>query len=153
MSELRDILSQPVSAGSRLPEQPTVPFPKGKRILLVEDNALNQEIAVEILREAGFAVEVAADGSIAVEKMKTAKPDQYDLILMDIQMPILNGYEATRQIRAMDSPYCKEIPILAMTANAFEEDRQDAIAAGMNGHLAKPIDIQTLLKTLAEVLH
>ena len=151
MSELRDILSQPVPVCPLEPEQQTA-SPKGKRILLVEDNALNQEIAVEILREAGFAVEVAADGSIAVEKMRVAKPGQYDLILMDIQMPILNGYEATRQIRAMDSPCCKEIPILAMTANAFEEDRQDAIAAGMNGHLAKPIDLKALLKTLSEIL-
>mgnify|MGYP002620549127 FL=1 len=113
---------------------------------------LYQEIAAELLREAGFAVEVAPDGSVAVEKMREAKDGQYDLILMDVQMPLLNGYEATRQIRAMDRNYCKQIPILAMTANAFDEDRQEAIAAGMNGHLAKPIDLKVLLKTLSEIL-
>ena len=113
---------------------------------------LNQEIAAELLREADFAVEVAPDGSVAVEKMREAKDGQYDLILMDVQMPLLNGYEATRQIRAMDRNYCKQIPILAMTANAFDEDRQEAIAAGMNGHLAKPIDLKVLLKTLSEIL-
>ena len=113
---------------------------------------LYQEIAAELLREAGFAVEVAPDGSVAVEKMREAKDGQYDLILMDVQMPLLNGYEATRQIRAMDRNYCKQIPILAMTANAFDEDRQEVIAAGMNGHLAKPIDLKVLLKTLSEIL-
>lgn len=118
----------------------------------MEDNTLNQEIAAELLLEAGFSVEVAADGSVAVEKMRHGQPGQYDLILMDIQMPVLNGYDATRKIRAMDSPYCKAIPILAMTANAFEEDRQDAIAAGMRGHLAKPIDLKALTNTLATAL-
>ena len=111
---------------------------------------LYQEIAAELLREAGFAVEVAPDGSVAVEKMREAKDGQYDLILMDVQMPLLNGYEATRQIRAMDRNYCKQIPILAMTANAFDEDRQEAIAAGMNGHMAKPIHVDKLLLTLME---
>ena len=152
MSELRDILSQPVPATVSEPERKTA-SPKGKRILLVEDNVLNQEIAVEILQEAGFTVEVASDGSVAVEKMKTARQGQYDLILMDVQMPVMDGYEATRQIRAMEAPCCKQIPILAMTANAFEEDRQNALAAGMNGHLAKPIDLKVLLKTLSEILN
>ena len=151
MSELRDILSRPVAEAPAKQKQATTPL-NGKRILLVEDNELNQEIAVEILQEAGFVVDVAQDGSVAVEKMRDDQQERYDLILMDIQMPVMNGYEATRQIRAMDSPYCREIPILAMTANAFEEDRQDAIAAGMNGHLAKPIDLRTLLKTLSEAL-
>ena len=150
MSELRDILSRPV--GEPPVKQKPAVSPNGKRILLVEDNELNQEIAVEILQEAGFVVDVAPDGSVAVEKMRDAQQERYDLILMDIQMPVMNGYEATRQIRAMDSPYCREIPILAMTANAFEEDRQAAIAAGMNGHLAKPIDLHVLLKTLSEAL-
>ena len=124
----------------------------GKKILLVEDNELNQEIATEILKEAGFLVELAEDGSIAVEKMAAATPGQYDLILMDIQMPIMNGYEATRQIRAMDSAYCREIPILAMTANAFEEDRTLATEAGMNGYLTKPIDVEKMMKTIASFL-
>ena len=152
MSELRDILSQPVPLPAPKPEQ-KAPSHAGKRILLVEDNALNQEIAVEILREAGFLVEVASDGSVAVEKMRNAVPGQYDLILMDIQMPVMDGYEATRKIRAMEAPFCRAIPILAMPANAFEEDRQDAIAAGMNGHLAKPIDPNAFLKTLSEILN
>ena len=152
MSKLRDILSQPVPLPAPKPEQ-KAPSHAGKRILLVEDNALNQEIAVEILREAGFLVEVASDGSVAVEKMRNAVPGQYDLILMDIQMPVMDGYEATRKIRAMEAPFCRAIPILAMTANAFEEDRQDAIAAGMNGHLAKPIDPNAFLKTLSEILN
>ena len=152
MSELRDILSQPVPLPAPKPEQ-KAPSHAGKRILLVEDNALNQEIAVEILREAGFLVEVASDGSVAVDKMRNAVPGQYDLILMDIQMPVMDGYEATRKIRAMEAPFCRAIPILAMTANAFEEDRQDAIAAGMNGHLAKPIDPNAFLKTLSEILN
>ncbi len=125
---------------------------RGKKILLVEDNELNQEIATEILKEAGFLVEVAEDGAIAVEKMAGAEPGQYDLILMDIQMPVMNGYEATRQIRAMDSTYCREIPILAMTANAFEEDRTLAIEAGMNGYLTKPIDVEKMMKTIASFL-
>ena len=138
-------------------EEPTTAQPAGtdmhgKKILLVEDNELNQEIATEILKAAGFLVEVAEDGSVAVGKMAAATPGQYDLILMDIQMPIMNGYEATRQIRAMDSAYCREIPILAMTANAFEEDRTLAIETGMNGYLTKPIDVEKMMKTIASFL-
>ncbi len=125
---------------------------KGRKILLVEDNSLNQEIAVAILEEAGFVVEVADDGSIAVEKMEAAKTGQYDLVLMDIQMPVMNGYEATRRIRAMESLYCRQIPIIAMTANAFEEDRALALQAGMNDYLAKPIRIDQMLKVISKVL-
>ena len=124
----------------------------GKKILLVEDNELNQEIAVEILQEAGFVMEVADDGAVAVEKMKAARSGMYDLILMDIQMPVMNGYEAARQIRALEDPEIAGIPIIAMTANAFDEDKQQALDAGMNGHVAKPIDIPILMKTLTEVL-
>ena len=113
---------------------------------------MNQEIAVEILSEVGFIVEVAEDGNIAVEKMKVSTPDQYDLILMDIQMPIMNGYEATRQIRAMKAEHCKNIPILAMTANAFEDDRVKAMQVGMNGYLTKPIKIDEMLKSIDSVL-
>ena len=126
--------------------------PEGEKILLVEDNELNQEIAVEILRQAGFAVEVASDGLEAVRKMESADAGRYDAILMDIQMPVMDGYEATRRIRAMGTPSCKDVPIVAMTANAFEEDRRAALAAGMNGHVAKPIDIASLLKTLSEAI-
>ena len=125
---------------------------RGKKILLVEDNELNQEIATEILKAAGVLVEVAEDGAVAVGKMAEAAPGQYALILMDIQMPVMNGYEATRQIRAMDSTYCRTIPILAMTANAFEEDRMLATEAGMNGYLTKPIDVEKMMKTIASFL-
>ncbi len=124
----------------------------GRKLLLVEDNELNQEIAKTILEEEGFVVDTADDGTIAVEKMKEMPADAYDLILMDIQMPMMDGYEATRIIRAMEDPVKCSIPIVAMTANAFEEDRQKAMDAGMSGHLAKPIDIDRLFETLREIL-
>ena len=118
----------------------------------MEDNELNQEIAVEILQETGFIMDVADDGAVAVEKIKESEPGRYDLILMDIQMPILNGYEATKQIRALNKPGVSDIPIIAMTANAFDEDKKAAFAAGMNGHIAKPIDIPKLMELLTEIL-
>lgn len=123
----------------------------GKRILLAEDNKLNQEIAVTVLQEAGFDVEVADDGVIAVEKLRQAEAGYYDVILMDIQMPNMNGYQAARTIRSLDHPLAG-IPIFAMTANAFAEDKEQAKAAGMNGHIAKPIDIKILMNTLKKVL-
>lgn len=125
---------------------------KGKKILLTEDNELNREIAVELLKEEGFILDTAEDGTIAVEKMRTAKPGQYDLILMDIQMPIMDGYEATRQIRKLENPETANIPIVAITANAFEEDRQKALEAGMNEHASKPIDLARLLEVVKKVL-
>ena len=125
----------------------------GKKVLLVEDNELNREIAECILTENGFAVDTAQDGEEAVTKMRNANAGQYDLILMDIQMPKLNGYEATRQIRAFQEKDKADIPVIAMTANAFEEDRQAAFDAGMNGHIAKPVEIESLVKTLREILY
>ncbi len=121
-------------------------------ILLAEDNELNQEIAVAILTEAGFTVEIASNGQIAVNMLLTAGPGYYNLVLMDVQMPIMDGYAATRAIRALDDQRLASIPILAMTANAFEEDRRDALLAGMNGHIAKPIDIDKLFETLDEIM-
>ncbi len=125
---------------------------EGKKILLVEDNELNREIAMEILEEEGVLVDTAEDGDIAVEKMAAAAEGQYDLILMDIQMPRMNGYEATKAIRKLPNAYAASIPIIAMTANAFDEDKKDALDAGMNGHVAKPIDVPKLLHTLTEML-
>lgn len=124
----------------------------GKRILLAEDNDLNAEIAIEILGEKGFIIERAADGQICCDMLNAAPDNYYDLILMDIQMPNMNGYEATRVIRKMMDSKKAHIPILAMTANAFEEDKRNAIRAGMNGHLTKPIDMHELMKTLAGVI-
>ena len=125
----------------------------GKRILLAEDNDLNAEIAMELLTEMGLAVEWARDGDICVSMMERAEGGYYDLILMDIQMPDMNGYQAAEAIRKMDDPSKAGIPIVAMTANAFEEDKENAYAAGMNAHLAKPADIQKMMKTLAEFLY
>lgn len=124
----------------------------GKRILLAEDNEMNQLIAVEILKSAGFAIDIASNGVEAVEKMEQAPAGTYDVILMDIQMPVMDGYEAAKRIRAMEDQKKAEIPIIAVTANAFEEDRKIALEAGMNGHLAKPYDIDAIMKTLSELL-
>ena len=122
------------------------------RILLAEDVDLNQEIAVAILGDAGFSTEVADNGRIAVDMLKKSEPGYYKLILMDVQMPVMNGYEATKLIRALDNKELASIPIIAMTANAFEEDKKEALQCGMNGHIAKPIDISILLKTLDKIL-
>ena len=125
---------------------------RGARVLVVEDNELNREIAVEILQNVGFEVETASDGSIAVEMVKQAEEGRYDLILMDIQMPVMDGYEATRAIRYLPRRDVVELPIIAMTANAFEEDRERALQNGMNAHIAKPLDVEALVNTLARIL-
>ena len=125
---------------------------KGKRILLVEDNMMNREISTEYLQDFGFLVENAENGKEACEMLKNSNPGFFDLVLMDIQMPIMNGYEATREIRKFENKELANIPILAMTANAFDEDKKAAKEAGMNGHLSKPIDIPELIKMLKEVL-
>ncbi|KAI4443794.1 Sensor histidine kinase RcsC [Schaedlerella arabinosiphila] len=122
------------------------------RILLAEDNELNQEIAEAILGDAGFEVEIAENGQIAVDMLNKVEPGYYQLVLMDVQMPVMNGYEATREVRSLDNPEIANIPILAMTANAFEEDKQAALRCGMNGHIAKPIDIDNLFGTLRQIL-
>ena len=125
---------------------------RGKCILLVEDNELNREIAVEILNEYGFLVDTAENGAEAVEKVKKSKPGGYDLVLMDVQMPVMNGYEATRRIRALNDPVLSKIIILAMTANAFDEDRKEALEYGMNGFLSKPIVVEELIDALQKNL-
>ncbi len=125
----------------------------GKRILLAEDNEMNQMIAEAILTEAGLEVEIVGDGTEAVEKMETVPAGYYDIIMMDIQMPVMDGYEAAKRIRSMDDKRKAGIPIIAVTANAFEEDRKTALEAGMNGHLAKPYDIPAIMETLKELLN
>ena len=125
----------------------TIPL-KGMKVLLVEDNEMNREIAEEILTENGLIVDTANDGDIAVDKVRKAAPGDYELILMDVQMPRMNGYDATKAIRKLDDPQKSRIPIIAMTANAFEEDKKNALDAGMNGHLAKPIEVQKLIQML-----
>ena len=105
-----------------------------------------------VLEEAGFTTEIAENGQIAVDMLEKSQPGYYRLVLMDVQMPVMDGYEATRAIRALENRKLASIPILAMTANAFEEDRQAALRSGMNGHIAKPIDVKNLIKTLSSVL-
>ena len=154
MSELRNCLYSIVNAEETkdLDDKKDLSALHTGRILLAEDNELNQEIAAAILSEAGFSTEIASNGQIAVDMLKNSKPGYYRLILMDIQMPVMGGYEATRIIRNLEDKELSSVPILAMTANAFEEDRQEALRCGMNGHIAKPIDIDKLFDTLNEVL-
>ena len=157
MSDLRESLLD--ALGHQKTDDPSGAFPasdqtkvfEGKRILLVEDNELNTEIAIEILSEYGFVVSSAENGQEAVEKVSAAEPGAYDLVLMDIQMPVMDGYEATRQIRALDDPKVSSIPIIAMTANAFEEDKKAALKSGMNGFISKPIVIDEVIEALSEV--
>ncbi len=153
LSELRSVLAAPYTEkkDEDAPAEPELRF-DGKKILLVEDNELNQEIAQSILEMAGFVIDTADDGSIAVKMMKEKPAGTYDVILMDVQMPIMNGYEATRAIRALKSKKKANIPIVAMTANAFEEDKKEALEAGMNGYAAKPIEIDKLMQTLKDLL-
>lgn len=124
----------------------------GTRILLTEDNDLNAEIAVELLQEEGCTVDRAKDGVECVDMLEKAANGTYQLILMDIQMPVMNGYDAARKIRGLDDPQKANIPIIAMTANAFTEDRQVALDAGMNDHIAKPINMNVLVPTLRKYL-
>ena len=154
LSELRNCLNSIVSIGEDGEgdrDEKVVPIHTG-RILLAEDVDLNQEIAVAILGDAGFQIEVAGNGQIAVDMLKKSKPGYYQTILMDIQMPVMNGYEATKEIRKLENRKLASIPIIAMTANAFEEDKREAIKSGMNGHIAKPIDVKELFRTLNSIL-
>ena len=152
MSDIRETLLTAI--GQKKAETETSIFPaadldfRGRSVLLVEDNELNSEIAVEILNEYGFVVDTAENGAEAVEKVKNATPGDYDLVLMDVQMPVMNGYEATRQIRALPDPALAGITILAMTANAFNEDRKKALECGMDSFLSKPIVIEELICAL-----
>ena len=153
LSELRKVLAEPFRVQStQTPALPPKASFDGKHLLLVEDNALNREIAIEILKEAGFLVDTAGDGVEAVEKMEQSVPGPSDLILMDLPMPRMDGSAATRRISAQTAPRKAGIPIFAMTANAFAEDRLKALQAGMNEHLSKPIDPDALYRLLVKYL-
>ena len=154
LSELKGCLNSIVNSGREQEALERRPEPVRKgRILLTEDNELNQEIAVAILEGAGFTTDVAENGQVAVEMLSSSQPGYYQLVLMDVQMPVMNGYEATRAIRRLENRKLADIPILAMTANAFEEDKQEALRSGMNGHIAKPINIELLMKELDQILN
>ena len=135
-------------------EKPQYPFGnfEGKRILLVEDNSLNREIATVLLEETGAVVEEAENGLVAVNMVKNSSPGYYDLVFMDIQMPVMNGYDSTRHIRALERPDIKSMPIIAMSANAFAEDIKLCKESGMNEHIAKPIDFGKVLEILEKYL-
>lgn len=152
MSDLRETLMTALGQKKEQTNDDVLPEAdfnfKNKHILLVEDNELNSEIATEILTEYGFIVDTAENGAEALEKVSTSKPGTYDLVLMDVQMPIMNGYEATKRIRKLKDPAIANISILAMTANAFDEDRKKALESGMDGFLSKPIVIEELVQAL-----
>ncbi len=155
MSDLRDTL---LNAFGQLKEEnhfmPDISADfAGKHLLLVEDNELNREIALEMLGEYGFRIDTAENGSEALEKVSASRPGEYDLVLMDIQMPVMDGYEATRHIRMLDEPSQSSIPIIAMTANAFDEDRKAASECGMNGFISKPIVIDEVVEELKKIFN
>lgn len=156
VSDLRDTLFSVIGKKDAIDKTPVIPVTAkelhGKRLLLVEDNELNREIAEELLTEEGFVIETAEDGNIGVEMVKNSESGYYDLVLMDIQMPIMNGYEATKAIRKLENPALANIPIVAMTANAFEEDRRTALESGMNDHVAKPINVDILIEVISRIL-
>ena len=156
LSELREVLMSPEQRKLIQNENQKIQAASqtsyaGKKVLLVEDNELNREIATAIMEEIGLDVDVAEDGTDAVNIMSSERGNNYDLIFMDIQMPKMDGYTATREIRTLNNSKCANIPIIAMTANAFEEDRKKAIKAGMNGHIAKPISSDVILENLDQI--
>lgn len=132
--------------------QEEVSIVNGKHILIVEDIDVNRLILCKILNTRGAACDVAVNGKEAVDKFGSSEPGAYDLILMDVQMPVMDGYEATRTIRAGEHPCAKSVPIIAMTANAFADDVQAALESGMNAHVSKPIVLEQVEKTIREVL-
>ena len=157
LSDLRDALLTATGHAPKAAEPDVLPEAQadfhGRRVLLVEDNELNREIAVEILHEYGFLVDTAENGAIAVDKVRSSPADRYDLVLMDIQMPVMDGYTATQRIRALNDPARAAVPIVAMTANVFEEERKRAFDCGMNAFLSKPLVIDALIAALQDILH
>lgn len=153
MSELRKVLTKPMDIKEEtLQKTERENRYSGKKVLLVEDNELNREIAIALLEEIGISVDCVEDGTDAVERMNEVDDDRYDLIFMDIQMPKMDGYMTTREIRTLKNNKKANIPIVAMTANAFEEDKEKSFKAGMNAHITKPIDIKIILAVLDQVL-
>ena len=157
LSDLRDTLLTAIGHMQTAEEQDILPGKsadfRGRHILLVEDNELNREIAMTILHEYGFLVDIAENGAVAVEKIRTSDPGRYDLVLMDVQMPVMDGCTATQRIRALEDPVRAAVPIVAMTANVFEEERKRAFDCGMNGFLSKPIVIEELIDALKDIIH
>ena len=157
LSDLRDTLLTAIGHMQTADEQDILPGKnadfRGRHILLVEDNELNREIAMTILHEYGFLVDTAENGAVAVEKVRTSDPGRYDLVLMDVQMPVMDGYTATQRIRALKDPARAAVPIVAMTANVFEEERKRAFDCGMNGFLSKPIVVEELIDALKGIMH
>ena len=157
LSDLRDTLLTAIGHMQTAEEQDILPGKnadfRGRHILLVEDNELNREIAIAILHEYGFLVDTAENGAVAVEKVRTSDPGRYDLVLMDVQMPVMDGCTATQRIRALKDPARAAVPIVAMTANVFEEERKRAFDCGMNGFLSKPIVIEELIDALKGIMH
>ena len=153
-TEFTILLSLPITEAEEPDASDTEPAFRfeGRRALLVEDNAVNMEIAGFLLQQAGFEVDSAVNGKEAVEKVESARPGHYDVVLMDVQMPVMNGYEATEAIRALQDVSRARVPIIAMTANAYQEDIEAARKAGMDGHIAKPLDVQKMMQTIQEVL-
>ena len=152
MSELRSVLTQPVQMEEQKFESTDDSYDySGKRVLLVEDNELNRELATVILEETGMVIDCAEDGIEAVNIINEAPEDKYELVLMDIQMPRMDGYTATREIRTLSNNRKANIPIVAMTANAFDEDRRKAFECGMNGHIVKPIDMKEIAKVFDQI--
>jgi len=152
LSELRDVLSRPFRHEEKVEEESVEMDFTGKRILMAEDNELNRELAVAILTEYGFEIETANDGLEAVNMIREHEAGYYDVLFTDIQMPVMDGYETSRAVRDLKDPAKANIPIFALTANAFEEDKRLALAAKMNGHLVKPFNILELIEALKKVL-
>ena len=157
MSDLRESLLHALGRKAEAKEENPIPGMehmekfKGKKMLLVEDNELNREIAIEILKEYGFRMETAENGQEAVNIVSASRPGEYDLILMDIQMPVMDGMKATKHIRSLKDPKLSAIPIIAMTANAFDEDKKAAYDCGMNGFISKPIVIEEIVRGLGKI--
>ena len=151
MAGKEDVETDDADAKADAEAVPDVDF-TDKRLLIVEDNEINREIVIMLLHDAGFALEAAENGQIAIDMLIAGGPHYYDAILMDIQMPVMDGYTATRNIRALEDQDLATVPIIALTANAFSEDEEAAKRSGMQAHISKPIEVDVLMRTLAEIL-